>query len=693
MNKVFVVPTDTPSCICNSKLRLFEDLAAMNDSNDSNMTIAAGSCPAKESCEQDAVPDVTIYIKVMGTLIFLIVWPFIVFDSKYFPIGRPAAALVGATFMVIFLVVPIDQVFCELGGRGNLQTICLLIGMMLLSYYYDREGLLRIAALWIFGTKKPFKNVLWKVCVLSAVLSAIITNDATCLVITPLIVNEHQKQARSIKELPPLLLGIATSANIGSAATFFGNPQNAFIAANSDGYVSLLTFFATSLPAAILGMVLSIAMLYGLYFRTIFARTPRPEATNPENEDHEDAADRNPNLYGVTGPDLDAMLSNGSISASREDFARSHDMSENPNVSSQIAHERRKPYQDGALPGPVSYGVAKSRSSYSLPRNYKGAALDSTELSLRASSSHPNLYGATEYSSDFEGSEKVRRYIRSPRSSRSTRTTASTQRVTSPLRRVPEDRTISTEHYAIDDDEEQEIEEEEEVVVETADIRNRSWRSKVFIAWLLIITVVMVILLAIPEKQTNLEFNLGLVPLGISILTMLVDTIINKKYAYDAMTKIDWPVILLFFGLFIWLRGFQNTELPDQAFKAIRDYMDLDQVYGVVLFTVFVVVGSNVLSNVPLVIVIVDQLANFTCGSGKCDVRLTGVLLAWVSTIAGNFTLIGSVANLIVAEKARSCVGFRLTFVEYLKFGFFSTIIVLFAGLPIVYFAGDNIGF
>ena len=680
MNKVFVVPTATPSCICNSKLRLFEDLAAMNDSNDSNMTIAAGLCPDEETYE----PDATIYNKVMGTLIFLIVWPFIVFDSKHFPIGRPAAALVGATFMVIFLVVPIGQVFFELGERGNLQTICLLIGMMLLSYYYDREGLLRIAALWIFGTKKPFKNVLWKVCVLSAVLSAIITNDATCLVITPLIVNEHQKQARSIKELPPLLLGIATSANIGSAATFFGNPQNAFIAAHSDGNVSLLTFFATSLPAAILGMVLSIAMLYGFYFRTIFARTPRPEATNPENEDHEDAADR---------PDLDARFSNGSIAASREDFARSHDMSENPNVSSQIAHERRKPYQDGALPGPVSYGVAKSQSSYSLPRNYKGAALDSTELSLRASSSHPNLYGATEYSSDFEGSEKVRRYIRSPRSSRSTRTTASTQRVTSPLRRVPEDRTISTEHYAIDDDEEQEIEEEEEVVVETADIRNRSWRSKVFIAWLLIITVVMVILLAIPEKQTNLEFNLGLVPLGISILTMLVDTIINKKYAYDAMTKIDWPVILLFFGLFVWLRGFQNTRFPNQAFNKIRDYMDLDKVYGVVLFTVFVVVGSNVLSNVPLVIVIVDQLDRFTCGSGTCEVRLTGVLLAWVSTIAGNFTLIGSVANLIVAEKARSCVGFRLTFVEYLKFGFFSTIIVLFAGLPIVYFAGDNIGF
>ena len=66
--------------------------------------------------------------------------------------------------------------------------------MMLLSYYYDREGLLRIVALWIFGNNKTFKHVLWKICILSAILSAIITNDAACLVVTPLLVNEHMNR-------------------------------------------------------------------------------------------------------------------------------------------------------------------------------------------------------------------------------------------------------------------------------------------------------------------------------------------------------------------------------------------------------------------------------------------------------------------------------------------------------------------
>ena len=119
--------------------------------------------------------------------------------------------------------------------------------------------------------------------------------------------------------------------------------------------------------------------------------------------------------------------------------------------------------------------------------------------------------------------------------------------------------------------------------------------------------------------------------------------------------------------------------------------MDLHTVQGVLVFTLFVVVGSNVLSNVPLVILIMDQLSNFECGPRHCSGQLTGMLLAWVSTIAGNFTLIGSVANLIVAEKGRNIADYRLGFWEYLKFGLCSTGMVLFAGLPIVYFAAENV--
>ena len=78
------------------------------------------------------------------------------------------------------------------------------------------------------------------------------------LVITPLILSEFVKKKRNKKELLPLCLGIATSANIGSAATIFGNPQNAFIASVTG--VSLLDFIIAELPSALFG--LSIGLLH-----------------------------------------------------------------------------------------------------------------------------------------------------------------------------------------------------------------------------------------------------------------------------------------------------------------------------------------------------------------------------------------------------------------------------------------------
>lgn len=219
-------------------------------------------------------------------------------------------------------------------------------------------------------------------------------------------------------------------------------------------------------------------------------------------------------------------------------------------------------------------------------------------------------------------------------------------------------------------------------------LKDRTLKEKLFAAWLALVTALVVILLAIPPPPVvPTQFNLGLVPVGAAVLTMLMDTILNKKYAYDSMLKIDWTVILMFMGLFVWLGGFQNTCFPELAFNKMSDFMNIEEFGGTILFTVFVIIGSNIFSNVPLVILIAYKIKGL-CGDHECEGPLGGLLLAWVSTVAGNFTLIGSVANLIVAEKARSSIEFRLTFWNYIIFGMVSTTIVLFGMLPIVYFLG-----
>ena len=585
------------------------------------LSVRGGGGGDEEMCANE---DASIYIKVMGTIIFVLVWPFIVLDMKWFPLGRPAAALVGAVLMVVFSIVSQSEVYAIEGELGNLQTIFLLVGMMILSYYFDREGLLRIVSLWIFGGttgNKPFKYILWKVCLLSAGLSAFITNDAACLVITPLICQEFVKQGRNRKELLPLTLGIATSANIGSAATVFGNPQNAFIA--SAAGVALIDFFIAELPAALIGTFISLGMLYAIFFKTIFGKN------NQDEEETESIRDQN-NKYTVPA----------ALDEERASIALSYDHSEQPHMSSQLAKERGLMYSKENISQSSSFQrMPKSRSNFSVGKDGNGNPPRSV--------SNPHIKGNAPdirvEDADLKGNNAL-------------------------------------ENQVNDMDEEE--------ANKLVPLKDRTIREKIFIGWLSFISVLLVVLLAIPPPPTvNAEFNLGCIPMGAAILTMLFDTIINRKYAYDSMLKIDWTVILMFMGLFIWLGGFQNTCFPYQVFNGMKDYMNLYKFEGVLLFGVFVLIGSNIFSNVPLTILIVHRIDEL-CGDELCSGPLAGLLLAWISTVAGNFTLIGSVANLIVAEKARSSADYRLTFFRYLIFGIPSTLVVTFGALPIVYFLG-----
>lgn len=567
-----------------------------------------------------------LYVQILGTIIFVVVWPFIVLDMKWFPLGRPAAALVGAGFMVICHVVGQEEVYWIQGELGNMKTIFLLVGMMMISYYFDREGVLRLVSLWIFGDKKPFKHILWRVCLLSAFMSALITNDATCLVITPLLLLEFAKQKRSHREILPLCLGIATSANIGSAATIFGNPQNAFIA--SAAKVSLLEFFMALLPAALIGTAASVGLLYLFFWRTVFEKYD----TSEDQRDREAGKERGNRNYTIPG----------TLAEERDSVALSYDQSNDPYLSSRIAAEREGMYSHERDPQSGSYQrLPNSRSRHSMGRG---------------TSPYPHGKKIPDIRIDNNENQPIMQNGRKKRLS------------------------DVSESVSMDD--------KDDGLVRVKSLKERSWRERIFIIWLCFVTFLLVVLLAIPPPPiVSFQFDLGLVPLAAGIFTMLADTIINKTYANDAMMKIDWTVILMFMGLFVWLGGFQNTCYPEIVFDMLAPYMNLYRVEGVLLFTVVVIVGSNIFSNVPLVILIVERISSL-CGEEECEGPLGGLLLAWISTIAGNFTLIGSVANLIVAEKARSAIDYRISFWNYFKFGGISTCVVLFGMLPIVYFVG-----
>ncbi|MDY0000285.1 MAG: SLC13 family permease [Polyangia bacterium] len=128
----------------------------------------------------------------------------------------------------------------------------------------------------------------------------------------------------------------------------------------------------------------------------------------------------------------------------------------------------------------------------------------------------------------------------------------------------------------------------------------------------------------------------------------------------EIWSRVDWSVLLFFAGLFVVVEGLVQSGAPAWFFERFPLWAGDGSESWWRLSGLFLL-GSNVVSNVPFILVVREPV------TALADPRLGWELLAMASTFAGNLTLIGSVANIIVAEKAREVGG--LGFWEYLRVG------------------------
>lgn len=167
-------------------------------------------------------------------------------------------------------------------------------------------------------------------------------------------------------------------------------------------------------------------------------------------------------------------------------------------------------------------------------------------------------------------------------------------------------------------------------------------------------------------------FDLGFTVLAGVMLLVLAD----RREPSEALAKVDWSLLVFFAALFVVVAGLESTGLVRDAWLALRSHISLHEPSGLAVLTAILTIGSNVVSNVPMVLLTGPHLAALG------DPDRAWALVAFVTTVAGNLTLVGSVANLIVVERARA--HYELGFLEYLRFGAASTVLVLMAGVPLV---------
>ena len=133
--------------------------------------------------------------------------------------------------------------------------------------------------------------------------------------------------------------------------------------------------------------------------------------------------------------------------------------------------------------------------------------------------------------------------------------------------------------------------------------------------------------------------------------------------------EIDWGLLVLFTGLFVVIGGLEASGLAGE----ILGWAGAAGLYRPSVLTVVTAVLSNLVSNVPAVLLFKTVIPTF--GEPTC----AWLLLAMASTLAGNLTILGSVANLIVVEQARGA-GIQIGFLEYSKVGVPVTVATLLVG-------------
>lgn len=132
---------------------------------------------------------------------------------------------------------------------------------------------------------------------------------------------------------------------------------------------------------------------------------------------------------------------------------------------------------------------------------------------------------------------------------------------------------------------------------------------------------------------------------------------------------VDWSILMLFLGLFLILGGAEQAGVT----RGLLGWAERLNLHKSVIFTTVVTLLSNLVSNVPAVMLLKGVVPQFP------DPHTTWLMLAMSSTLAGNLTITGSVANIIVVEKARTQS--HISFFDYMKIGVPVTIVTLAIGL------------
>jgi Na+/H+ antiporter NhaD/arsenite permease-like protein len=160
------------------------------------------------------------------------------------------------------------------------------------------------------------------------------------------------------------------------------------------------------------------------------------------------------------------------------------------------------------------------------------------------------------------------------------------------------------------------------------------------------------------------------VPIALVAIAGAAYTLLTRRVKPGRVYReVNWSLLVLFTGLFVVIGGVERAGLVEELLGLAGSA----SLHRPAVFTVTTAAVSNLVSNVPAVLLLKSLVPSFG------EPMRGWLILAMASTLAGNLTLIGSVANLIVVETAREA-RIRIGFLEYCRVGVPLTIVTLTLG-------------
>lgn len=220
----------------------------------------------------DKSGDFSAFGKWSTSLIYFAFWVFLMFPNWFLPIGRPGIALGGGLAMVVW-----RYLLKKIGHGPNfnaeqviiMEPLFLLFGLMLTTIYIEK---MERGGLFDKLRESLDDPVNWKrsakIMAMSTLGSAAVMNDSVVLIFSGVVVDlcVRHKVANSL----PYLLSLATTANIGSALTMTGNPQNILIVSLAYDDIGWVEFATNMVLPVISATIINSAMMFIYYAPELF---------------------------------------------------------------------------------------------------------------------------------------------------------------------------------------------------------------------------------------------------------------------------------------------------------------------------------------------------------------------------------------------------------------------------------------